>query len=1090
MKKKNKAILILAAWGCTLLPALALWDLADRGDAPTAIPVTSVQANADGLTLSMNPGTLQLQVFDPKIVRVAYTRSGTIPSAPADSLAVLASSISTGWSWTQTSSNVTLNAGSVEARVDKSSGAVSFHDSSSGSLLFQEPETGGRSMTATTIAGGSTWICRQEFRLNAGQALYGLGQHNTGALDYRGNIIEMVQNNPTESAVPMLFSSGGFGVLMDNPALSLVDTTGGTSEIVPSTAMIDKNGTAGRLSVEYYEGDDFNTFKSSGTDTSINYDWGSGNGPAGLPADHFSIRWEGSIKATEGSGMYTLQVTSDDGVRLWVDGTLLIDSWVLRAPTTDSVNLNWTSNSVHTVKIEYYEWQYGAVMKFAWVPPGEKQFSWIAEAGKAVDYYFIQGPEPDDVVAGYRKLTGGVPMFSKWAWGFWQSKERYQNQQELIDVVNRYRTDGVPLDGIVQDWHWWPDLDDSTTPPSHGWGSHEFDASRFSNFPSAVSTIHAAHARVLISVWPWFQRTSGGTLIPNGKALDDIGAILPFPGNTWAGNMSWYDPYGQAARELYWQQVSNGVFSTGIDGFWLDSTEPVAGGDEGRIREYNTLGGPGYEVANAYPLMQSAAVYEGQRASTSDKRVFILTRSAYAGQQRNGSVVWSGDIDAEWSVFRKQIPAGLNFSISGIPYWNTDIGGFWINRAGFSGPGSAPYDELFTRWYQFGAFCPMFRVHGSDYAKEYWRFPAATQTILKNYDRLRYHLIPYIYSVSHMVTADNYTMMRPLVMDFRNDLDALTISDQYLFGPALMPCPVVESNATSRSVYLPSGAIWYDFWTGNTQTGGQTVVASAPIEKMPLYVRAGSILPYGPEIQYATATNDPTELRVYPGADGTFTLYEDENDGYDYENGVSSAIHFSWDESEQTLTIAQREGTFPGMLENRTFKIVWVTPNHGTGVPNESTPDKTITYDGAAIKIHRFGDSSSLYTDWISAHPAVGNATNRLDDPDGDHFNNLAEYATGGDPSDPTSTGNPIFFSVDATNFGCIFSERNDKSDRELEYIFEVRTNLLSGTWQTGSVYRIGIHALDDEFNQITNHILFGNGSQEEEVIRLRVKSQ
>jgi hypothetical protein len=384
----------------------------------------------------------------------------------------------------------------------------------------------------------------------------------------------------------------------------------------------------------------------------------------------------------------------------------------------------------------------------------------------------------------------------------------------------------------------------------------------------------------------------------------------------------------------------------------------------------------------------------------------------------------------------------------------------------------------------------MFRVHGSDYAKEYWRFPAATQTILKNYDRLRYHLIPYIYSVSHMVTADNYTMMRPLVMDFRNDLDALTISDQYLFGPALMPCPVVESNATSRSVYLPNGAIWHDFWTGNTQTGGQTIVASAPIEKMPLYVRAGSILPYGPEIQYATATNDPTELRVYPGADGTFTLYEDENDGYDYENGVSSAIHFSWDESEQTLTIAQREGTFPGMLEKRTFKIVWVTPNHGTGVPNESTPDKTITYDGAAIKIHRFGDSSSLYTDWISAHPAVGNATNRLADPDGDLFNNLAEYATGGDPSDPTSTGNPIFFSVDATNFGCIFSERNDKSDRELEYIFEVRTNLLSGTWQTGSVYRIGIHALDDEFNQITNHILFSNGSQEEEVIRLRVKSQ
>ena len=1085
MSRVKMAIRIVFGTLALMPSARAGWDLSDRGDVPAPIPVTSVQAESDGLTLTMNPGTLRLQVFDPKIVRVAYVKSGSIPSA-TNGLAVTASSLSNGWNWSQTSSNVVLNAGGTEVRVDKASGVVSFYDSATGNFVFREPDGGGRSMKATSIAGNSTWICRQEFHLNPGEALYGLGQHRSGTLDYRGNVIKMAQNNPTESAVPVLLSSGGFGILMNNPALSEVDTTGGASEIVPSSAMIDQGGTTGRLSVSYYEGENFDTFKSSGTDDHIDYDWGTGNGPAGLPADHFSIRWEGSIKATGGDGVYTLQLTSDDGVRLWVDGVQVIDSWVARAPTTDSVNFDWTADSVHSIKIEYYEWQYGAVMRFGWVVPGNKRLSWIAEAGRAVDYFFLRGPDLDGVVAGYRKLTGNVPMLAKWAWGFWQSKERYRNQQELIDVVNQYRTDGVPIDGIVQDWHWWPDLDDGVSPPAHGWGSHEFDATRFPDFSNAVSTLHAANARVLISVWPWFQRTSGGTLIPNGQALDDIGAILPFPGNTWAGNMAWYDPFALAARTLYWQQVSNGVFSTGIDAFWLDSTEPVAGGDEGKIRDYDTLGGPGCEVANAYPLMQSTAVYEGQRSATDEKRVLILTRSAYAGQQRNATVVWSGDIDARWSVFAKQIPAGLNFSLSGIPYWNTDIGGFWITRAGFSGPGDAAYDELFARWYQYGAFCPMFRVHGSDYAKEYWRFPAATQTILKNYDLLRYHLIPYVYSVSAMVSRDAYTMMRPLVMDFPSDPSARTVSDQYLFGPAIMPCPVAQSNATSRNVYLPTGSDWYDFWTGDLHAGGQTLNAAAPIDRMPLFVRAGSVIPYGPEIRYATQTNDPVELRVYPGADGTFTLYEDENDNYHCETGACAFIRFDWSETNQTLTIRRRTGAFPGMRERRTFKIVWVGTGHGVGIPNESSPDKTVLYDGTEILVHRYGSPDDLYNDWTAAYPPIGSSTNHLDDPDGDGHPNLAEYATGGNPADPADSGRSPSVSIPSNEaFVCRFAERKDKLDRGLEYVLEATTNLVSGTWSTSGVERIGTDPLDENFNDVTNRVATDGNIRK--FIRLRV---
>jgi alpha-D-xyloside xylohydrolase len=577
--------------------------------------------------------------------------------------------------------------------------------------------------------------------------------------------------------------------------------------------------------------------------------------------------------------------------------------------------------------------------------------AWQSAAGSGIDYYFVLGPSPDQAIAGYRWLTGPAPLFPRWARGFWQSRERYKTQNEILGIVAEYRKRGIPLDGIIQDWQYWPPLNQETA--AGGWGSHEFDPARYPDPAAMMKTIHDEHAHLMISVWPKFDVTSKGIGIPNLQQLDAVhGAFNPampfvFP----PGHGKWYDPFNAQARAVYWKQLDTHLFSLGphlgVDGWWLDASEPELSGNWGEFRNFTTALGPGALVYNAYPLEHTRAVYEGQRAEASAKRVFLLTRSAYAGQQRNAAVTWSGDITSSWKVFQQQIPAGLNFVSSGIPYWNTDIGGFFGNN-----PDDPDYVERFTRWFQFGAFTPMFRVHGTDKPKEVWRFNESTQKILTNYIQLRYHLLPYIYSASWMVDNGS-TMMRPLVFDFPDDTQARDISDQFLFGPALLVNPVTHPGAHTRPVYLPKGTRWTDFWTGQSYAGGQTIDAPAPIETMPLYVRAGSILPYGPSIQYASEKLDaPIELRIYPGADGDFTLYEDEGDNYNYEHGAYSTIPMHWDDKTATLTIGARQGGFPGMFTERRFRITRVSPGHGSGIASAEKPDAIITYRGQQMRIH------------------------------------------------------------------------------------------------------------------------------------------
>jgi alpha-D-xyloside xylohydrolase len=528
-----------------------------------------------------------------------------------------------------------------------------------------------------------------------------------------------------------------------------------------------------------------------------------------------------------------------------------------------------------------------------------------SEAGGGIDYHFIYGPALDDVVAGYRHLTGDAPMMARWTWGLWQSKERYQTQQELLDVAAHYRSLRIPIDAVVQDWQYWR---------PGGWGSHEMDPARFPDPKAMMKTLHDANIHAIVSVWPRFDLDTA-----NGKALDRAGALFPkVYGNVYpAGEGRWYDAYSPAGRDLYWRQIMATLGQADFDGWWLDGSEAELGGRWGELRSVRTAAGPGERVYNAYPLLHTTGVHDGMRRDMPGKRALILTRSAYAGQQRNGAITWSGDTTGSWDHFRRQLPEALNFSLSGIPYWSADIGGFFGGN-----PQDPAYAELFTRWFQFGVFNPMFRVHGTSDAKELWRFPPGTMKRLLAYDELRYRLLPYIYSLSWDVTHKRGTMMRPLVMDFQDDPEVADIPDQYMFGRALLINPVTRKGATLRSVYLPGTQPWYDFWTGDRYEPGRILAAKADIDTIPVFVRAGAILPLGPVVQYADEKSaEPIELRIYPGADGRFLLYDDAGDGHGYEAGQYATVDLSWHDAKHSLTLGPRRGTFPGMAKEQRFRI-------------------------------------------------------------------------------------------------------------------------------------------------------------------------
>jgi alpha-D-xyloside xylohydrolase len=601
--------------------------------------------------------------------------------------------------------------------------------------------------------------------------------------------------------------------------------------------------------------------------------------------------------------------------------------------------------------------------------------SFKSEVGDAVDYYFMYGDNADGVIANMRELTGNAPMFPLWTYGFWQSKERYKSQNEIVNVVKKYRELSVPLDGIIQDWQYWGN--------NYLWNAMDFLNPEFSDPKKMIEDIHGLNAHMIISIWSSF-----GPETKQYKEMDKKGMLFniktwPESGiETWPPNLDYpsgvrvYDPYNPEARDIYWKYANAGLFARGIDGWWMDSTEPDHFGAKQEDYDTKTYLGSFRKVRNAFPLMTVGGVYDHQRKTSSDKRVFILTRSAFAGQQRYGANTWSGDTGSSWETLRNQIPAGLNFTLSGIPHWNSDIGGFFAGayNTGKGGTGSKNplFQELYVRWIQFGTFNAMMRSHGTDIPREIYQFGKKGEPIYDAIDKsinLRYALLPYIYSTSWEVTNKQSSFMRALFMDFANDKKVWDINNQYMFGKSILVAPIVQAQYTPETivkvneetgwdkqdskrndakntvdftaektskVYLPEGNVWYDFWTNEKFKGGQEITRKTTIDMIPLYVKPGAIIPVGPQVQYATEKKwDDLEIKVYPGEDGSFTLYEDEFDNYNYEKGAYTEIDFSWSDASQKLTIANRKGSYKGMLLNRKFTIVL-----------SSGQKKVIAYDG------------------------------------------------------------------------------------------------------------------------------------------------
>lgn len=576
-----------------------------------------------------------------------------------------------------------------------------------------------------------------------------------------------------------------------------------------------------------------------------------------------------------------------------------------------------------------------------------------SQAGKCVDYYFIYGGNADKVIGGMRELTGHVQMNALWTYGFWQSKERYQSQEELVEVVKKYRALQVPLDGIIQDWQYWGT--DQTE-----WNAVAFNNPKFSDPTKMVRDVHGLNAHIAISIWPSF-----GTKTDLYKTFKEKGMLLSLKG--WPDCAFPYDPFNPEARDIYWEAIEKNMFAIGIDGWWLDATEPELNVKDYYAMKQKTYAGPYQLVANAFPIASVGGVYEHQRNLSSDKRVFILTRSAFAGQQRYGAASWSGDVKSSWEALRRQISAGLNFSACGIPYWNTDIGGFASCDFYPRGVNDLSYRELYVRWNQFGAFTPMMRSHGTCSPREIYQFGERGTwafEAIKKYIDLRYKMLPYIYSTAWDVSKYGGSFMRGLFMDFPEDTIGYDIDNQYMFGRSLLIAPVTSpmyvdesrkedwKEIKSREVYLPAGCKWIDFWTGECLDGNQKIAKDTPIDIIPIYVKAGSILPMGPEVQYAEEKPwDSLEIRIYPGADAEFLLYEDEFDNYNYEKGCFSTIRFHWNDSARTLTVGERQGAFSGMLKKRKFHIVVVGEHQGIGDKLTKKVNRTISYMGKALKI-------------------------------------------------------------------------------------------------------------------------------------------
>jgi alpha-D-xyloside xylohydrolase len=890
--------------------------------------------------IKINKAKLGITVWSDEIIQVRYTLADSFSSKK--SLFLEEENFSkSNFKVSELDKQVVIKTAKLSVKINKASGQVSFFDKKGKSLL-KEKADGGKSFTPTNFEGYKTQSVKQQFESPENEAIYGLGQHQDRLLNIKGYDLDLYQHN-TEVYLPFFVSTKGYGLLWNNLSHTKFNSPDSILSI-PKNQLTDKNGVKGGVNLSLFTDIDF---KAPVDEERITTD--------------LAVAKETPAKSAKLTGYLTPEKTGEYSFYSYADGTFtlrvndveVINNWAPYANARDMGRINLEKGKNYKIEVDWKRYHVNNGFEIKWRTPHNKmETSLWGKAGQEINYFVIAGANIDEIIAGYRTLTGKATILPKWAMGFWQCRERYKTQDEILNTVREFRKRQVPLDVIVQDWQYWK---------KDQWGSVTFEPSRYPNPAAMIDTLHKdLNTKFMISVWGKFYRNSD-----NFRELDNAGFLYPTPLKDSIIDFlkfqySYYDAFNPAARKMYWKQLNEKLYSKGVDAWWMDASEPElpdhAATPENMAHFMNpTFEGAGIANLNAYPLMHTKGVFEGQIQASPNKRVAILTRSAFAGQQKYSTIVWSGDIAGEWNTLKASIPAGLSFSMSGMPYWTTDIGGFWVKRPLKNK--SPAYKELFTRWYQFGAFCPIFRVHGADTEKEIWFFgdenSEAYQTQLK-FNKLRYRLMPYIYSLNGMVHHQDYTIMRGLVMDFPLDKNALNIDNQFMFGPSILVNPVTDSGVTQRLVYLPKGSKWFDFWTGKIYSGGETIVAPAPLNSLPLFVKAGTIIPLGPDLQYAMEKKaDPLEIRVYTGANGSFNLYEDDNINNDYLKGIYSSIPFIWNENTQTLNIGKRKGTFPEMLKERIMNIVFVDTNNGNGDLVSKKINKSISYNGNAITIKK-----------------------------------------------------------------------------------------------------------------------------------------
>ena len=938
------------------------------------------------------PSQIRLQVVSDRIIRVQATAEQGFRNK--QSLIIVPQNSKAKYKVEEQGDDLIITTAAMRAVLNEATGQITFYDLKD-QVLLKEVAQGGKTFKPFTVpdreigvdiakvpdAQKHGWSWRALFDSPDNEAFYGLGQHQSEELNMKGKNEDLFQYN-TKVSVPFVISNKNYGILWDSYSYCRWGNPDDYLQLNCAFKLYDKDGKEGQLTGTYVakngqkivRGEDSIYFEYAMPETSEICNktdkGGIQNLPKGFALNGSKVVYEGYVEAPTNS-FYQFILYYAGYMKIYIDGKLVVPERWRTAWNPNSYKFETAIQKGKKTPIRI-EWKPDGDVSYCGLrvaaPRSEaekNQLSIWSEMSPDMDYYFIAGKNMDEVISGYRTLTGKAPVYPKWVLGFWQSRERYQSSKDIEENMKKFRDLKIPVDNIVQDWNYWK-LD--------SWGSHEFESARYPNPQAMLDSVHALHGRFMISVWPKFYDT-----VKNYKELDAKGWMyhqaIKDDIHDWLGfRGSFYDAYDAGARKMFWRQMDENLYTKykfGIDAWWMDASEPNVR-DCTPMWYRKALSGPtalgtSTEYFNAYSIVNADAIYNGQRSVNPNQRVFLLTRSGFAGEQRYSTATWSGDIATRWEDMRAQMTAGLNYSMAGLPFWGMDQGGFCVenryvaaqqefDKTGKENADLKEWRELQARWNQFGCFVPLYRAHGQWPLREVWNIAPADHPAYKTivaYDKLRYRLMPYLYSMAGMVHLKDYTMMRGLVMDFNGDEKVLDIKDQWMFGSALMACPVGEYQKYSREVYLPKQKGWYDFYTGAYHAGGQTIVADAPFDKIPVFIPEGAILPIGPEMQWSDEKKpELIDLYVYAGKDGSYTLYEDEGTNYNYEKGKYAVIDFKYDDARKQVTIGARKGSFDGMLQKRRFNIILVDQKKQQGVNLAKSPKgKVVKYAGQAMTV-------------------------------------------------------------------------------------------------------------------------------------------